>query len=458
MRRFLKSLFSGSTSTEKSQIDPINYRRAELAKLDDHDLTQHSELVPSSANGLNRNRDFLKLWAGETVSDLGTYIGVVSIGFAAVITLGASPLQMGMLVVVSNLPALLFSLLTGVWVDRVRRRPLMIASDLGRFVLLATIPIAAAVGTLRMAQLYVVIFASSMLDLIFGVSYRSYLPSIVPGEQLVAANSRLTASSSVAMISGWGLAGWIVQWLTAPFAIGIDAVSFLASALAIGLVRKPEPAPELRAAEDTILSEIAEGGRFLFAERRLRAFGVAALVLGLSQGLLSTAFMLFLVNALGFKTGVLGVMFAAGGASALFASIVARRLGDRFGPGRAMVAGLALNSGGLGLIALAHGANGASTALVLAQQILSGFGVIIFGIHATSVIQAITPSAMLGRATASYRFVVTATLMIGALVAGLATGTAWLRHTIAVSAAISCLAAVLLAMSPVAQLQRAHET
>jgi MFS family permease len=458
MRRFLKSLFSGSTSTENLQIDLINYRSAELGKLDDRELTHQSEFVPSSANGLNRNRDFLKLWAGEAVSDLGNYIGVVSIGFAAVITLGASPAQMGMLVVVSNLPALLFSLLTGVWVDRVRRRPLMIACDLGRFVLLATIPIAAVVGTLRMAQLYAVIFASSTLDLIFGVSYRSYLPSLVPGEQLVAANSRLTASSSVAMVSGFSLAGWIVQWLTAPFAIGIDAVSFLASALAIGLVRKSESAPELRAAESSVRSEIAEGGRFLFAERRLRALGVAALVLGLSQGLLSTAFMLFVVNALGFKTGVLGMMFAAGGASALFASILARRVGDRFGPGRAMVAGLALNGGGVGLIALAHGANAGSTALILAQQILCGFGATITGIYATSVIQAITPSALLGRATASYRFVTTATLVTGALVAGLATGTTGLRHTIAVSAAISCLAAVLLAMSPVAQIQRAHET
>ena len=305
-----------------------------------------------------------------------------------------------------------------------------------------------------MAQLYAVIFASSMLDLIFGVSYRSYLPTLVPGEQLVAANSRLTATSSVAMVSGAGLAGWIVQWLTAPFAIGIDAVSFLASALAIGLVRKSESAPEIRAAESSLLSEIAEGGRFLFADRRLRAFGVVTLVLGFYQGLLSTALLLFLVNALGFKTGVLGVMFAAGGASALFASIVARRVGDRFGPGRSMVAGLALTGGGVGLIALAHGANASSIALVLAQQILGGFGITITSIYATSVIQAITPSAMLGRVTASYRFAATATLVTGALVAGLATGTTGLRFAIAVAAAIMCLAAVFLAISPVARIQR----
>lgn len=415
------------------------------------------ESAPTSSIGLNRNRDFLKLWAGETVSDLGTYIGGVSISFAAVITLGATPSQMGMLTVASNVPALLFSLLTGVWVDRVRRRPLMIACDLGRFVLLATIPIAAVVGTLRMAQLYAVMLASSMFDLIFGVAYRSYLPSLVADEELVAANSRLTASTSVAMVSGWSLAGWIVQRLTAPFAIGIDAVSFLASALAIGLVRKSEPAPEPRTGELSMLGEIAEGARFLFAERRLRAFGIAALVVGLSHGLLSSAFMLFLVNALGFKTGKLGLMFAAGGASAVFASIAARRVGDRLGIGRAMVAGLALEGAGVALIAFARGSNAGSIALVVAQQTLGGFGGTMTNIYATSVIQAVTPPVMLGRVIASYRFLATATMMAGALVGGLASGPTGLRHTIAAGAAITCLAALSLAMSPVAKIQRADE-
>ena len=144
--------------------------------------------------GLNPNRDFLMVWFCEAVSDLGTYIGSVSISFAAVIALGATPLQMALLAMATNLPALLFSLFTGVWVDRLRRRPLMIACDLGRFVLLVTVPLAALAGILRMPHLYAVIFAASLLDLVFGVAYRAYLPSLVPTEHLLPANSRLTAT------------------------------------------------------------------------------------------------------------------------------------------------------------------------------------------------------------------------------------------------------------------------
>ena len=149
---------------------------------------------------------------------------------------------MGLLTMATNLPALLFSLFTGVWVDRVRRRILMIACDIGRFALLVTIPLAAVAGVLKMPQLYLVILCASLLDLIFGVAYQAYLPSLVPAEQLLAGNSRLTASASVAMVSGWSLAGWIVEWIGAPFAIGIDAISFLASAVAIASIDKPETA------------------------------------------------------------------------------------------------------------------------------------------------------------------------------------------------------------------------
>lgn len=418
-----------------------------------------SQLDGSSrlSSGLNHNRDFMKLWAGEAVSAFGTYIGDVSISFAAVIALGATPLQMGLLTMATNLPALLFSLFTGVWVDRVRRRVLMIACDLGRFVLLVSIPLAAIAGMLKMQQLYAVILCASLLDLVFGVAYQAYLPSLVSSEELLAANSRLTASSSVAMVSGWSLAGWIVEWFGAPFAVGIDAVSFLASAVAVVSIDKPETVPEPRSETASVVGEMLEGARFLLLEPRVRGIGIATLVNGLASGLLSAVFVLYLVDSLGFKTGPLGFMFAVGGASALVGSILAQRLSARFGMGPAMVFTFTMNAVGMGLIAFAYGPTVRSAGLIVAQQILGGLGLTIYSITATSVVQVLTPQAMMGRVMASFRFIFTSSLMIGAPLAGLMSAAVGIRATILAGSLVLLVAATLLAFSPAAHIGNADE-
>src|SRR5258708_150307 len=192
---------------------------------------------------LFRHADFMKLWTGETVSLFGTRMGDVAISFAAVIALKATPFQMGILAAVGIVPTLILGLFAGVIVDRVRRRPILIATDIGRFIVLATIPIAAIFAALTMVQLCVVMLAYSALDLFFDVAYRSYLPSLVEREDLLDANSKLTASAGVAEAGGFALAGWLGEGLTAPFSILIGAISFLASAVAVALIRKPEAAP-----------------------------------------------------------------------------------------------------------------------------------------------------------------------------------------------------------------------
>src|SRR5262249_53610921 len=198
---------------------------------------------PPARRSLYRHADFMKLWSGETISLFGTRIGGAAMSFAAVITLRATPFQMGLLSAAGYLPSVIFSLVTGAWVDRLRRRPIMIAADLGRTVVLASVPLAAIYGVLGMGHLYVVMLLAALLDLFFDVSYRSYLPTLVDREQLLDANSKLTASSSLAEVAGFSLCGWLVQWITAPFAILIDALSFLASALAIAIIGTPEPSP-----------------------------------------------------------------------------------------------------------------------------------------------------------------------------------------------------------------------
>ena len=398
---------------------------------------------------LFRHADFMKLWTGETVSLFGTRMGDVAISFAAVIALKATPFQMGILAAARIVPTLVLSLFAGVLVDRMRRRPILIGTDIGRFIVLGTIPVAAMFAALTMVQLCAVILAYSALDLFFDVAYRSYLPSLVEREDLLEANSKLTASAGVAEAGGFALAGWLVQWLTAPFAILIDAISFLASALAIALIRKPEPARVPRSRDRTMARDIVAGARLVFSDGRLRAFGVIAIVGGFANSLVSTMYMLFVINELGFQPGVLGVIFAVGGVSSLFGALAARRSAEVLGTGMAMVAGLAIEGVALMLLPIARGAGPVSVALLVAQQLLGDCAATVYMINAVSLIQTITPSATLGRVNASLRLVSLGSVLVGQLVAGIAGGLIGLRMTIAIGAAGLWLTAALLGFSEI---------
>jgi Na+/melibiose symporter-like transporter len=407
---------------------------------------------------LFRHPDFMKLWTGETVSLFGTRMGDVAISFAAVIALKATPFQMGILAAAGIIPTLVLGLFAGVLVDRMRRRPILIGADVGRFIVLGTIPVAAMYAALTMAQLCVVMLAYSALDLFFDVAYRSYLPTLVEREDLLDANSKLTASAGVAEAGGFALSGWLVQWLTAPFAILIDAISFLASALAIALIHKPEPGPTPRARDASVAREMADGARLIFSDGRLRAFGINCIAGGFSNSLVGTLYMLYVVNALGFQPGVLGVIFAVGGASSLFGALAARRAADTFGTGIAMVAGLAIEGVAYVLLPIARGAGSVSVALLVAQQLVGDCAATVYFINAVSVIQTITPKPMLGRVNASLRFVRLASVLAGQLVAGVAGGMIGLRPTIAIGAAGLWVTAALLGFSEVGSLTGIAET
>src|SRR5438105_11611746 len=191
--------------------------------------------------GLWRHPEFVKLWTGQTISRFGSEISQLAIPLAAALVLDASPAQMGLLSAFEFAPFLLLSLFAGVWVDRVRRRPVLIVADIGRAVILGSIPVAAVLGVLRIEQLYVVGLLTGVLTVFFDVAYQAYLPVLVSREHLVEGNSKLEVSRSVAQILGPGVAGALVQIITAPFAVAIDAASFIASALCLLPIRSPEP-------------------------------------------------------------------------------------------------------------------------------------------------------------------------------------------------------------------------
>lgn len=276
--------------------------------------------------GLWRHPDFLKLWAGQTISLCGSQITLVALPLVAVLTLHASPAQMGLLRAFQTAPALLIGLFAGAWVDRVRRRPLLVGADLGRAALLGLIPLAAALGALRMPTLYAVGFAIGVLTLCFDVAYFSFLPSLVRRDQLVEGNSKLEVSFSVASIGGPGLAGALVQLVSAPLAILLDAASFLLSALALALIRRDE-APAPRAGRRPIRREIGEGLRAVGGDPILLALAALPATINLVNGLTVTVSFLYLTGKLGFTPAVIGGVLTATGPGFLLGAILAGRDG-----------------------------------------------------------------------------------------------------------------------------------
>lgn len=372
---------------------------------------------PKESNSLLRHADFVKLWTGEAISEFGSKLGGVAMSFLAVISLGATPIQMGILHAFWTAPALLFSLFAGVWVDRLRRRPLMIAADLVNLAVLASIPIAAALGRLRIGQLYAVMFVTAFADTLFDVGYRAYLPSLVGRDSIARANSMLSATESVAEVGGFALAGWLVQWLTAPIAILIDSVSFIFSALFLSLIGKPEEAPARRDRRG-VAGDIVEGARFLLDDPRLLAIALSAAMASIANGIMSALYMLYFVNQLGFAPGPLGMIFATGGGAALIGAAFAPRIADRIGIWPAMALGLAGMGAGYGLITLAHGAGPSSVALLVAQQLLGDSAGTVYFVLSTTLLQRIAPQHIIGRVVAGMKFLGLAAFLLASLGGG----------------------------------------
>ena len=226
-------------------------------------------------DGLWRNRDFMRLWAGQTISQFGSLVGRTALHFTAILVLDASPYQIALLLAADIGSGLILGAIAGVWVDRLRRRPILIATDLGRAALLASIPVAYAFDSLRMEQLYVVACLTGAMAMTFDVAYQSYLPSLVGREELLEGNSKLMASSAAAEVGAFGAAGWLVQLFTGPVAILVDAVSFLVSALSVGSIKRTEPEPAPTADRESVWREMVEGLRTITRDRTLRAMAGA---------------------------------------------------------------------------------------------------------------------------------------------------------------------------------------
>ncbi|HEU4328636.1 MAG TPA: MFS transporter [Roseiflexaceae bacterium] len=368
--------------------------------------------------GLWRHADFLKFWFGQTVSVFGSAITGLALPLVAAIALNATPAQMGLLGAAATAPFLLVGLFVGVWVDRKRRRPILIATDIGRALLLLIIPLAAWLGALRIELLYLVEFLVGVMTVFFEVAYQSYLPSLVTREELVEGNSKLEVSRSAGQIAGPGLAGLLIELITAPIAIIVDAVSFLLSGVALALIRRPEPEPEQPAERNSIWKDIGEGLSWVGKHPLLRPIICCTATTNLCTGMWGAVLTLFMIDQLKLSAGMMGLIMSIGAPGTMVGALVAAKVAQRIGLGPAIV-GSALLGGLSGLlIPLAGIFPAAGVPLLIGSQFFMGMAFVVYNINQISLRQTITPDRLMGRMNASIRFVVWGILPIGALLGG----------------------------------------
>ncbi|HEY3082772.1 MAG TPA: MFS transporter [Chloroflexota bacterium] len=399
-------------------------------------------------------RDFTKLWLGQAVSRFGSGITGSALPLAALLVLGASPAQMGLLAALGAAPVLLVGLFAGVWVDRVRRRPLMVWADLGRAGFLASIPAAWLLGGLRFEQLLLVAALVGVLTVLFGVAYQSFVPELVGRRRILAANSRLATVDALAEITTPGLAGLLVQAVGAPMAILLDALSFVASAASVALVRTQERAPAPKTEAAGVRRELLEGLRVVGRSRLLRPIAAYAATREFFGNFIGVLYALFALRDLGLDPVLLGITIGVGGVSNLAGAAAVGPVTRRFGVGPTMLGAVAVGSLSAFLIPLAGGPVLLGFALLCASQAFDAIHPL-YEVNALSVRQTATPDHLLGRVNASMHVLEGALAPVGALVGGLLGDMIGTRETLFVAAFGIAASALWLLGSPLAALREA---
>jgi len=405
--------------------------------------------------GLWRNGEFLKLWAGQTISRFGSEVSQLAVPVTAALVLHASAAEMGVLTAVEYAPFLILSLFAGVLVDRRQRRPILILADVGRVLALGSIPLAAVLGWLRIEQLYVVGLATGVLTVFFDVAYQAYLPSLVERQDLVDGNSKLEVSRSVAQIAGPSVAGALIQLISAPMAVLVDAASFGASVISLLAIGAPEPPPAPSVTSGgSIWHELREGLVVVLGNPLLRSIAGCTGTSNLFGNALLALFVLYLTRELGIQPAVLGVILAAGGPGALLGALLAGRLARWFGLGATIIGAITLSGLASLLVPLAAGPAPLVAGVLLVSSFLNGLANPVYNINQVSLRQAITPDRLQGRMNASMRFLVWGTIPVGALLGGVLGEALGLRPTMLLMAVCSLLAPLWVVCSPVRHLRQ----
>ncbi len=396
-------------------------------------------------------RDFNALWFGQSISLFGSAVTALALPSVAILTLHATALQVGILNALAFAAFPLLGLAVGVWADRIARRPIMIVADVVRAAVLGWILLAAAMHRLGFVQLAVAATVMGIGSVFFEICYQSYLPSLVERAALPGANARLEFSRSVAQIAGNGLAGPLIAAIGAPFALGVDALSFVVSTLSLALIRTREPSKSARSAgSPSFLAELREGLGVVAGSPILRSIAGCTATSNFGSSMTGAVFLIFAYRQLHLSPTVMGIAFAlanVGFAGAALATWFRRRLG--LGPTLA----LASFAGGVVALGLPLAALAAPVAIIFAVELLTTFLVPIYNINQVSLRQAMVPHELQGRMNATMRTFVWGTMPLGALAGGFLGNAIGSVPTILTAGAIQLLASLWIVASPVLRLR-----
>jgi MFS family permease len=400
-------------------------------------------------------RDFRNLWAAQTISRVGNQVSVLALPLTAALTLHAAAWQMGLLAAAEAAPRVGLALVAGVWVDRLPRRPLMLVADIGRAALLATVPLAALLGHLRIEQLFVVALLEGALTVFFDTAYRAYLPSLVTREQLLEGNSKLESSASAAQTVGPSLAGGLVAFAGAPYAVAADAASFAISALLLGRIRASEPPRTAAAQRPHFWRELREGLLVVHDNPMLRAVAACGATWGFFDMVVIAVLPLYVTRDLGMGGVALGSVYSLLGVGLLAGALLSERASRQLGHGPAIVGGATISSLGGVLVAGSGGPGWLAIGVLMGAMFLLGLGSSIYQVNQMALRQALVPTRLLGRMNASMSFGVDSMTPLGAVAGGVLGSAVGLRPTLVVGAIGSVAGCLWVVLSPLRTMRQA---
>ncbi|MBS2539471.1 MFS transporter [Catenulispora sp. NF23] len=401
------------------------------------------------------NRDFLKFWSGETLSLFGTQVTTLAIPLTAVLVFKATPAQVGLLRFLQLVPYLGLAMVFGVWVDRGRRKPVMMLANGARMVLIASIPVLSATHRLTLGLLLGIACAVGVFSVLFDVSWMAFVPTLVKEpEHYVEANQKLGVTSSSADVAGPGVAGAVISALSAPTALALDGVSYLISLLTLLWIRTPEPRPAAPAqqAERHLTAELRQGLRFVFGDRILRPLALIAPFCNFSMVGVWTMFLLYATRGAGLSPAQVGIVFAASSVGGLIGAALSRRLIARFRLGALYAVSMIAVFVAPLLIPLASGPRPVLLTAFIASFFLAYLGLGVANVVVISLRQASTPQPLMGRMNAAFRTVLFGGGALGGLAGGLIAGAMGPRAGLAAVAAGSALMVLPVLLSPVTRL------
>ena len=380
---------------------------------------------------LLHDRAFRRYWSGQTISMFGDQISSIVLPLVAVLTLRASPTQMGLLTALVWVPSLLFGLHAGAWVDRRgHRRATMITADLARAALLTSIPACYALGVLTLWQLYGVAFGVGVFSVLFTVSDPALFVALVPADRYVEGNSLVYGSRALSFVGGPSAGGLLVQVLTAPFAVVADALSFLGSAFFLSRIR-PAETP----AEGAGKGSLTAGARFIRRSAIVRASLTAVATINFFNFMFFALFILYATRSLHVGPGLLGLVLGAGAVGGVIGAVLTRRLAARLGVGWTYTIACLIFTAPMALVPLATGARPVILAMLFAAEFGSGFGVMVLDISIGSIFAAVIPDQLRSRVSGAFQAVNYGSRPVGALAGGILGSLIGIRPTLWIAAA-----------------------